>query len=727
MQRKWKASMLAAANHPSKVRPTVEQGPTECAVLPPSYRAMAEAPGQARVLQFMRLIDAEMRVAENTVNVPDMTLRFDIQGVGSWLITVAGGVGRVEDAARLDADGRVQCTVSTSLETLERVATGRIKPVLAVLSGKIAISGERSLFSHLRVPLTLAASKLVAAEAATPVAASRITARVKSHEVLTIDGVGRHVVYTLVVGESSPRSTVQWERSLRWSALRDVHRLLAKDHPGVKLPPLMRLVDYRKSFKAAHIARRSRHMERYLAQLLAAFPDLSLAQRRGPGALVDLLAPQGPSQAVPSPSADGSGDDELADLEAEIKAAQELPIPWHAEGSEYRNAVHQRLRTLEGALGVTAPSTADEEDRVLPLSKAALRAALGIWLVAAVALAATLAAGLGQSCPAERPSCVGYVAAAVVLALNVPLAAAVLALPWAGPSCRAFAGALATRPWDLDGAFVLSRNAFHDVPTIFGGARVAASQAPIFVALAAVVAAAVFAVRVWPLRRFWRIWATFAVTFTVYDSARRLLKLFKPAPALEASVYAALDAVIAPFVADHLRALGSLWVKMGQYLSGRSDVISPGWAHALRILQDDMPADRRAHVRRTIERELRVNMDDLFLRFDYRPLASASVVCAASPQVAPRPSPLQLTELALAPAPPPAARAHTHHTSTVHPGASPLGSAARWPRPRGGQAAARTRGRAHAQGLATCRAHGGMGRAQGPAVRPSPHCSPGLG
>ncbi|KAK6158642.1 hypothetical protein DH2020_005956 [Rehmannia glutinosa] len=71
--------------------------------------------------------------------------------------------------------------------------------------------------------------------------------------------------------------------------------------------------------------------------------------------------------------------------------------------------------------------------------------------------------------------------------------------------------------------------------------------------------------------------------------------------------------------------LEGLWVKLGQYLSTRADVLPPAYIRLLRQLQDSLPPRPLQEVCRTITRELGKSMDDLFLKFDNTPLATASI------------------------------------------------------------------------------------------------------
>lgn len=71
--------------------------------------------------------------------------------------------------------------------------------------------------------------------------------------------------------------------------------------------------------------------------------------------------------------------------------------------------------------------------------------------------------------------------------------------------------------------------------------------------------------------------------------------------------------------------LEGLWVKMGQYLSTRADVLPEPYINVLKQLQDSLPPRPFEEVRGTIEKELGEPMSDLFADFALDPLATASI------------------------------------------------------------------------------------------------------
>jgi ubiquinone biosynthesis protein len=76
---------------------------------------------------------------------------------------------------------------------------------------------------------------------------------------------------------------------------------------------------------------------------------------------------------------------------------------------------------------------------------------------------------------------------------------------------------------------------------------------------------------------------------------------------------------------EMLDELGPTFVKFGQLLSTRPDVVPPDIIAELRSLQDDVRPFPFADVQRTIEEELGQTVERLFLEFDEQPLAAASI------------------------------------------------------------------------------------------------------
>ena len=74
-----------------------------------------------------------------------------------------------------------------------------------------------------------------------------------------------------------------------------------------------------------------------------------------------------------------------------------------------------------------------------------------------------------------------------------------------------------------------------------------------------------------------------------------------------------------------LTELGPTFIKFGQLLSTRPDLVGVALAEELAKLQSNVPADPPEQVRTLVESELGQPIDDLFTEFDDRPIASASI------------------------------------------------------------------------------------------------------
>jgi ubiquinone biosynthesis protein len=80
----------------------------------------------------------------------------------------------------------------------------------------------------------------------------------------------------------------------------------------------------------------------------------------------------------------------------------------------------------------------------------------------------------------------------------------------------------------------------------------------------------------------------------------------------------------AAFARD-IEALGPTFIKLGQLLSTRADVLSPAHVEALSRLQDDVAPFPYVDVVATIEEELGARLSKAFVQFDETPIAAASL------------------------------------------------------------------------------------------------------
>jgi ubiquinone biosynthesis protein len=77
-----------------------------------------------------------------------------------------------------------------------------------------------------------------------------------------------------------------------------------------------------------------------------------------------------------------------------------------------------------------------------------------------------------------------------------------------------------------------------------------------------------------------------------------------------------------------LETLGPTFMKLGQVLSTRPDVLPPAFIRELQSLQDDTPPVAFDLIRATVEAELGCDLDQAFAHFEREPLAAASIAQA---------------------------------------------------------------------------------------------------
>ncbi len=76
---------------------------------------------------------------------------------------------------------------------------------------------------------------------------------------------------------------------------------------------------------------------------------------------------------------------------------------------------------------------------------------------------------------------------------------------------------------------------------------------------------------------------------------------------------------------EDLKKMGPTWVKLGQLLSTRPDLLPDEYLKALSTLQDDVAEISYAEIQQIVEEELGVRISKAFETFDEKPLASASI------------------------------------------------------------------------------------------------------
>src|SRR5512141_1716736 len=78
-------------------------------------------------------------------------------------------------------------------------------------------------------------------------------------------------------------------------------------------------------------------------------------------------------------------------------------------------------------------------------------------------------------------------------------------------------------------------------------------------------------------------------------------------------------------LADDLEAMGPTFVKLGQVLSSRPDLLPEAYLKALARLQDKVKPFPYAEVEKIVSTELGVRISKAFSRFDPEPIAAASL------------------------------------------------------------------------------------------------------
>lgn len=123
------------------------------------------------------------------------------------------------------------------------------------------------------------------------------------------------------------------------------------------------------------------------------------------------------------------------------------------------------------------------------------------------------------------------------------------------------------------------------------------------------------------LRRNAEVWK-FALQCVFKILKSRKLKTKEGATASEIEA-AKTDA--ATFLRDGLLTLGPTFVKLGQVLSTRTDVLPTEWTDVLKTLQDDVPGFSGARAKAIVAQELGRPCDEVFRDFSATPLAAASL------------------------------------------------------------------------------------------------------
>ncbi|HVI96109.1 MAG TPA: AarF/UbiB family protein, partial [Anaeromyxobacter sp.] len=114
--------------------------------------------------------------------------------------------------------------------------------------------------------------------------------------------------------------------------------------------------------------------------------------------------------------------------------------------------------------------------------------------------------------------------------------------------------------------------------------------------------------------------------FGAYLERTRLRDVLgRDAPEAEGDALPPPDRTTASRFRQLLAELGPTFIKLGQLLSTRPDVLPSHWIEELEALQDACPPLPLAEVRAEIERGLGRPVEEVFASLDEAPLASASI------------------------------------------------------------------------------------------------------
>lgn len=133
-----------------------------------------------------------------------------------------------------------------------------------------------------------------------------------------------------------------------------------------------------------------------------------------------------------------------------------------------------------------------------------------------------------------------------------------------------------------------------------------------------------FPLRWWAFRSL-HINGTAAVVIATYLALNLMAKWRKLDDKEAKALYAKADTWLAPWVCRRFVSLRSVFVKFGQYIGGRTDMVPPDWASSLSLLHDQLPPCPPSYVRQAITVQFKKSFSTLFSSFDFSPLASASV------------------------------------------------------------------------------------------------------
>ncbi|KAJ1451014.1 ABC1 family-domain-containing protein [Pelagophyceae sp. CCMP2097] len=505
-------------------------------------------------------------------------LALNLRGSGAWLLRLEGGAATCVDARGAKADSSGAATIETDCATLAALAAGTLSALAALGTGRVRLAAnghEKEQLSPWFAVLKAAGQSVVDDEAYTPAPSSLFhTLHAEVVHSRRDEARGGRVVYTLEVRADE----ANWRVDRTYSDFRAVWEALRRDECAEA--PMAAVAAGPLPFGActAEPPRAAAADAPFPAQRALMTPQLLTDRRRALGAWLKRACawPRATGDAAALyrfVGATRARCEEGAAMRGAQKAL-EKQLGYDGRGAAAKHAMLDRLRRLEHR---------HKTPRAVAVASAA----------AYDAARALAAAALVSATPAG--SRLGFCATvfAFLVALPVRLSAPLLVATFFADVLGA--AALASARPALSLACVAARRLCDGVGLSRG--------AEVYTVAACTMAAYVGA--------------------TVLAS--RVLRLAKGHPRRTA-LFAAVDALIAPLVAQRLAALGSIWVKIGQYMSARADFVPASWQSALAILQDAMPVDGPRDVAKTLREAFTREVRDRLVEIDFSaPIASASI------------------------------------------------------------------------------------------------------
>lgn len=517
-----------------------------------------------------------------------------LTGVGSYLLAFAAD--GTPTAARADSTIAANAlgTIVTDVHTLLKLADGSWSPLRAVTSGHVKFSpsaAKASAGSRSRVDQRQSLGPWVAALKRAGLVirkavdsglhgAGKVVARVASErdDVAGKAVVTRYIVTVSVQDEHSktPQSresqksaaSVCWEREKTYedfAKLRkqlEAAKVLAKVEAAAPFPQ-----EKKSSFKSwslprsIKVADRRESLDAWIQAVAMVQPMLV--------ALADFL--DMPSNTVPSGGAQPEDVGELS--RAGVQRVLGMLPTFNLNGFEGRKHLLGRIGALENELKAANYRGLGGWASVFVqgLSWAPRVASFAFSAVAAQAFVTCLVESAAAQDDVSQITSLKMIGSVGILAVQSARCAGIAVL-----LCAATADGV----WGELYGTVLTVTA----------ARSAAHALKLFIA----VVTGRFICHVWidyGFKRAIHVYSVACIVIGLYVWLKLLFKVLRLDANQTAPLYQRVDMLLAPFVAGQFVALKSVWVKIGQYVSGRTDITPALWQEAFAIMQSDMPSD----------------------------------------------------------------------------------------------------------------------------------------